>query len=46
MNLNYGIIDNAVEDMFIINSLYVQKPNKTVEIFARNVKQFKRNFPT
>jgi len=46
MKLNYGIIDNAVEDIFIINSLYVQKSNKTVEMFPHNMKQFNRNFPT
>jgi len=45
MILNYGIIDNAVEDMFIINSLYVQTSNKTVEIFPRNVKQLIGIFP-
>jgi hypothetical protein len=39
MKLNYGIIDNAVEDIFIINSLYVQKSNKTVESFPHNVKK-------
>jgi len=46
MKLNHGIIDNAVEDMFIINSLYVQKSNKTVEIFPHNLKHFNRNFST
>jgi hypothetical protein len=46
LKLNYGIIDNAVEDMFIINSLPVQKSNTTVEIFAHHVKQFNMNFPT
>jgi hypothetical protein len=46
MKLNYSIIDNAVDDMFIINSLYVQKSNKTVEIFPHNVNKFSRNFCT